>query len=138
MKVGKMHFPMKDTDLHRNLVWTELRDFYLEQLVWRGQRRIWDVRSGNNVLRQENCLAGAHWQTGLVEAIRRLKATMTPTALEHPRYGSTRMSRKSSGRLQCQRRCPGMLTNTSRFGKRTRSGRQILHIRVRGTTNSTS
>ena len=33
VKVAKMLFTMKDTDLHRSLVWTELCDFYLEQWV---------------------------------------------------------------------------------------------------------
>ena len=29
LKVAKMLFPMKDTHLHQNPVWTELRDFFL-------------------------------------------------------------------------------------------------------------
>ena len=33
LKVAEMLFPMKDTVLHRNHVWTELYDFYLEQWV---------------------------------------------------------------------------------------------------------
>ena len=31
LKVAKMLFPMIDTDLHCNPVWTEPREFYLEQ-----------------------------------------------------------------------------------------------------------
>ena len=64
----------------------------------------------------------AHWQTGLVEeAIRGLKTTMTATALEHPDMGGTRMSRKSGGSIQRQRRRPWILTTTTCLGKSTRS-----------------
>ena len=35
LKVAKMLFPMTNNDLHPNPVWTELRDFYLEQWVCR-------------------------------------------------------------------------------------------------------
>ena len=71
----------------------------------------------------EPILGQGHWQTGLVEeAIRRLEATMTATAPEHPDMGHTNV-RTSSGRLQ---------------GKSTRAGRQVLHTRIRVTSNSTS
>ena len=64
-------------------------------LFWRSeestgrQRRFLDVRSCSSVLWQSVLLelipGQAHWQTGLVEeAIRRLEATMTATALELP------------------------------------------------------
>ena len=48
------------------------------------------------------------------------------------RHERTRMSRKSSCCLQRQRRCPRILSTTTRVGKSTRSGRQVLHSRVRG------
>ena len=94
-----MLFPMTNNDLRRNPVWTELRDFYLEQWVcYFGKRKRVRVDSegswmseaaaaffGKESVLLEPIPGQAHWQTGLVEeAIRGLKATMTATALEHP------------------------------------------------------
>ena len=70
LKVAEMLFPMKDTDLHRNPVWTELRDFYLEQwacVYWRRQRRTLDLRSPAHASilpistsRQSSCMVAEH------------------------------------------------------------------------------
>ena len=94
---------MKDTDLHRNPVWTELRDFLLEQWVcYFGKLKRIRVDSDGSLMSEaaasffgkesvllEPIPKQALWQTGLVEgAIRELKATMTATALEHPDMGA--------------------------------------------------
>ena len=94
---------MKDTDLHCNPVWTELRDFYLEQWVcyFGTPQRVrvdsegpWMPHAAAMFFGKESVLlepipGQAHWQTGLVEeAIRGLKATMTGTALNHPDMGA--------------------------------------------------
>ena len=49
LNVAKMLFPMKDADLHRNLVWTELRDVCLEQGVcyFGIPKRIWVASEGS-------------------------------------------------------------------------------------------
>ena len=103
LKVAKMLFPMTNNDLHRNPVWTELRDFYLEQWVcYFGKPKRVRVASegswmseaaaeffGKESVLLESIPGQAHWQTGLVEeAIRGLKATMTAKALEHPDMGA--------------------------------------------------
>ena len=101
--MAKMLFLMKDSDLHRNPVWTELRDFNLEHWVYYfGQpKRVWVDCEGSWMSEAAASFFGkgsvllepipgqARWQTGLVEeAIRGLKATMTATALEHPEIGA--------------------------------------------------
>ena len=72
---------MKDTDLHRNPVWTELRDFYLEQWVcfFGNPKRIrqdiegsWMSEAAASFFGKESVLwepipGQTHWQTGLVE-----------------------------------------------------------------------
>ena len=103
MKVAKTLFPMRDADLHRNPIWTELRDFYLEQWVcYFGEPKKVRVDSegswmseaaavfiGKDSVLLEPIPGQAHWQTGLVEeAIRGLEATMTATALKHPDMGT--------------------------------------------------
>ena len=85
---------------------------------------------------QEPIPGHAHKQTRFVkETIRCLKS--------HDDSHDTGTSRKStgmpgtrSGCLQRHRRCPGILTTTTRFGKITRSGWQILHTRIRVTSHS--
>ena len=93
---------MSNTDLHRNPVWTELRDFYLEQWVCyfgkpkrvrRDSEGSWMSEAaatvfGNKSVLLEPIPGQAPWQTKLVEeGIRGLKATMTVTALEHQDMG---------------------------------------------------
>ena len=76
LKVAKMLFPMTNNDLHRNPVWTELRDFYLEQWVFyfgKPKRVRAAVFFGKGSVMLEPIPGQAHWQTGLVEeAIRGL------------------------------------------------------------------
>ena len=103
LKVAKMLFPMTNNDLHQNPVWTELRDFYLEQWVccFGRPKRVrvdsegsWMSEAAAEFFGKESVMlepipGQAHWQTGLVEeAIRGLTATMTATALEHPDMGA--------------------------------------------------
>ena len=95
---------MRDADLHRNPIWTELRDLYLEQWVcYFGKPKRVRVDSegswmsgaaavffGKESVLLEPIPGQAHWQVDLVEeAIRGLKATMTAAALEHPDMGGT-------------------------------------------------
>ena len=103
LKVAKMLYHKTNNDPHRNSVWTELRDFYLEQWVcYVGKPKRVRVDSegswmseaaaeffGKESVMLEPIPGQAHWQTGLVEeAIRGLNATMTATALEHPDMGA--------------------------------------------------
>ena len=141
-----MLFPMKHTDLHHHPVWTELRDFHMEQRVcYFGkpesksacrQRRILDVRSGSNLLRQGKCLAGADSRTSSLTG--RTGGGSYPRTQRHSdckctgtsRLGSTRMPRKNSGRHQRQRTCPGILTTSTRFGESTAQEQQQTRKRL--------
>ena len=104
-----MLLPMRDADLHRNPIWTEPREFYLEQWVcyFGKPKRVrvdsegyWmseavSVFSGKESVLLEPIPEQAHWQTGLVEEpIRGLKATTTATALELPDMGAHECSRE--------------------------------------------
>ena len=84
MKVARMLFPMKDTDLHRNPVWIELRDFYLEQWVcYFGNQRVRVVNEGSWMSEAAATFSGketvlleptpgqAHWRSPLQHALGR-------------------------------------------------------------------
>ena len=102
-----MLFPMKDTDPHRNPVWTELCDFYLEHkcVIWENKEKSVDSEGswmsdaaatffGKESVLLEPIPGQIHQQTRLVEeAIRGLKATMTATALEHPHMKHKNLAR---------------------------------------------
>ena len=128
LKVAKILFSMKDTDLHRNLAWTNhMISTWNTGFVVRSacrQRRILDVRSSSNFLRQGKYLKGTS------------DCDCTGTSS----HRSTRIPRQSSGRIQRQRRCPGEMLSPLQHasGKNTRSGRLILHTRIRVTSYSTS
>ena len=152
-RLPRCFFPMKDTDLHRKPVSTELRDFYLEQRVFffleNQAEFVFKVKDLGCQKRLQPSSARTmfcwsrfldkHIGTGLVEeAFGGLKAKMTATALEHPNMGAheclgiARAVAVSNGRsdvLGCS------------FIKRPWEEQQIwtliLHTRIRGTSCST-
>ena len=130
---------MKDTDLHQNRVWTELHDFFLEQLdvfffLGRNPMRIlldsegsWMSEAAASLFGRESVslepIPGqAHWQTGLVEeAVRGLKATMAQLPAPTPE----KMSEGYSPLQHALGRAPDL---DGRFS----------HTRIRGISHSTS
>ena len=104
LKVAKMLFPMKDTDLHCNPVWTELRDFYLEQWVcyFGTPQRVrvdsegpWMPHAAAMFFGKGKCLAGTDsWTSTLADRTRgggnsRSQGDNDRHCTESSRHGST-------------------------------------------------
>ena len=140
-----MLFSMIDTDLHCNLVWTELRGVYLEQRVYSfGQPT--RVRVDNEGSWMSKAAAVFFLKGSVLleplptrtladrteEATRGLKATTTATEMEHPAMGAQ----------ECLARAVAVSTTredvrgTHRYSTHCEE-HQTLHNRIRGTTQST-
>ena len=95
----------------------------------RRQRRILDVLSVSNVLRQGKCLAGTDSGTSsLADRTRGGGHSRTQSHNDHhctgtPRYGERTNVSQEQWPRPVPEKCPGILTTTTRFGKGTRSGR---------------
>ena len=131
LKVAKMLFPMKDADLHRNAVWTELRDHYLEQWVCYLGKPFKNVQTAKDLgcqKRQQPSLAGK------VSCSNRFQDQLNGRQDMGAHECLARVAAASNAREEVR----GLLTTATRFGKSTRSGRQILHTRKRVTSCGTS